>query len=237
LDNATVGNASTRSLTLSFGEPVNIGTGTVSLINRESVTVATWSASNASLSADGLSVSYALPDSLSTLPAGNYTITATGNPVTDKAGNVLGSDALASDGSWSFTVGAISIGINKVGGDNLLNRADIANDVSISGTLSGEGSADLTANDMQILLQPLGGGAPVLAQNIRLAEGAWTATLAAAEAAALKGGYVVKVNIAANGIQASASSALMVDTKAEITLASGRRQQNQPDRTGHHQDR
>ncbi|MDI9235251.1 VCBS domain-containing protein [Limnohabitans lacus] len=219
VDNSTVGNAGVQSLTLSFGETVSKGTsGTLVLKNAAGQAVASWQAQQGVLSADGLTVSYALPDSLAPLPAGQYTIEATGSPLTDLAGNALATNALAADGSWSFTVGAVSIGIDKVGGDNLLNNEDVLASLTLSGTVSGEGSEGVTAADMQVWLQPLGDGTAVQAQVQSLSNGQWSASVAEGDALALQGGYVVRVMIDANDVQASASSALVVDRHAQVAL-------------------
>nr|CBA28230.1 hypothetical protein Csp_A06240 [Curvibacter putative symbiont of Hydra magnipapillata] len=219
IDNSIVGNAGVRSVSLSFGEAINKGsTGGLTLKDANGNTIASWAAADGTVSSDELSMSYALPTSLTTLTAGNYTIVATGSPVIDKAGNAISTSALASDGIWSFTVGAVSIGIDKVGGDNLLNGEDIKSDITLSGSLSGEGSTSVTAADMQVWLRHINGSTAVQAKVTSLNNGSWNATLAAADAANLKGGYVVKVNIDAADVQASATSALLVDTQAQVTL-------------------
>ena len=213
-DGATVGNASAQEITLNFDEVIRKGTGSVVVIREENgVKVESLSVDKGVLAADGKSITFTLTDTPS---AGNYTVSASSTAFQDLAGNTASSDA-----SWNFTVGAVTLGIDKVSGDNLLNATEVDDEaISLRGSLSGASKVleDLTASDLQVWLKPIAGGAAIQAKVINLSSSTWTATVAQADTAKLSGGYVVQASIDSGEVKSSASSVIVVDTTAQMAF-------------------
>ncbi|PIT79768.1 S-layer family protein [Limnohabitans sp. JirII-31] len=220
-DGSTVGG--TQTLTLSFSEAVQRGTGNI-VVKKGDATVATLSASDTSrvtIDATGTTATLTLP---STLGTGDYTVEVTSTAFKDSAGNTMTALASSLGSVWNFTVGAVKASIDTISGNNLINATEASNSMAITGSLTGDSAllSTLSASDLTLTLKPVAGGNTLIVSGIALnSDHTWSYTLPA-NSLSTAGGYIVNlaVNHTQDGstVQASASRAIVLDTSTSLTL-------------------
>ncbi|PUE29292.1 hypothetical protein B9Z39_04280 [Limnohabitans sp. JirII-29] len=222
-DGSTVGG--TQTLTLSFSEAVQRGTGNI-VVKKGDTTVATLSASDTSrvtIDATGTTATLTLP---STLDTGNYTVEVTSTAFKDSAGNTMTALASSLGSVWNFTVGAVKASIDTISGNNLINATEASNTMAITGSLTGDSAllSTLSASDLTLTLKPMAGGNTLTFDSSGLtlnSDYTWSYTLPA-NSLSTAGGYIV--NLAVNhtqdgsAVQASTSRAIVLDTSTSLTL-------------------
>jgi VCBS repeat-containing protein len=223
-DGSTVGG--TQTLTLSFNEAVQRGTGNI-VVKKGDAPIATLDAADTTrvtFDTTGTTVTLTLP---STLNTGDYTVEVASTAFKDSAGNTMRALASSLGSTWNFTVGAVKANIDTISGNNLINATEASNTIAITGSLSGDSTllSTLSASDLTLTLKPMAGGNTLTVDSSGITlnsdHTSWSYTLPA-NSLSTAGGYIVNlaVNHTQDGstVQASASRAVVVDTSTSLTL-------------------
>jgi hypothetical protein len=198
---------------------VRKGAGNIRLVNdTDNALSQTINVSSAEISIDGMTVTIN-PDT--NLQAGHaYHIEIDAGAFTDLAGNAWA--GISGTTAWNFSIGFAGVSISNIAVDNIVNAAENAATITVSGAVSGDAAVRnaLVQGNFTVTLTPQGGGTTVTATmtGYDSGTGQWTATVPA-NTLVTELTYDVKIQVigtsgAANGLSFDETRTLMVDTTA-----------------------